>query len=230
MEVKNVPQTVVDYIRIQIFSGQLTPGQKLLESQLAGQLNISRPPLREALRILEQDNLVYYLPRRGTFVTELSIEHCSEIYQAREMIEIYAIDLLQRKKVTDVPAIEKGIADVVGCTKPDALASAADKLKYFETLVQFHLQLVRTAGNVSITNMFLSIMQNLFRYQYFLVYETKWTKLDSEEDHREVTELIKSGEYNKAKKMLRQHFARAIDEIIKWMEEQSFPAHIPSHR
>lgn len=223
MEIKSVPSTVADYLKVLIFSGELAPGQKLLEMHIAEKLKISRPPLREALRMLERDQLVYSVPRKGTYVTELSVAHCREVYQAREMIELYAIDLLKQNKVTQIPTVEKTLVNADQITKPAADARPEEKLRYFEAIVGFHTQLVRTTGNESINDMFSSIIHNLFRYQYFLVYRTEWTKDDSVEDHRAVLELIKAGHYQRAKSLLRAHFKRARDLIIRSFIEQVIP-------
>ncbi|MBW2123631.1 MAG: GntR family transcriptional regulator, partial [Deltaproteobacteria bacterium] len=69
MEIRGVTKSLVDYLRTQIITGNLPPGQKLNEIRLSSDLGVSRPPLREAFRILEHDRLVASIPRKGTYVT-----------------------------------------------------------------------------------------------------------------------------------------------------------------
>src|SRR5699024_9955353 len=70
-------------VRSRILAGVLKPGARLLEEQLTAELAISRPPFREALRILENEGLIYTLPRRGSFVTTLTEQDVFEILSLR---------------------------------------------------------------------------------------------------------------------------------------------------
>jgi DNA-binding GntR family transcriptional regulator len=114
MEIKSVPKTVVEYLRDRILVGQLAPRQKLSENDLASKLDISRPPLREAFRILEYERLIFTIPRKGTYVSNISIEDLQDVYQAREMIECYAIDLLKAKNIKDLPQMELAVSSTSG--------------------------------------------------------------------------------------------------------------------
>src|SRR3981081_4790077 len=80
-------------IREMVLSGELRPGERLVEELLAEELGIARPPLREALRVLEQEGLVLSLPRRGVIVTPLSAQDVYEIFTLRTTYERMAIEL-----------------------------------------------------------------------------------------------------------------------------------------
>ena len=93
MQILNVTSSILQFLREKITVGELKPGHKLNELSLSADLGVSRPPLREAFRILERDHLVLNIPRKGTYVTELSAKDFADISQTREMIECYCIDL-----------------------------------------------------------------------------------------------------------------------------------------
>jgi len=97
MEIKTVTSIATEYLRKQIITGEIAAGQRINETDLAARLKISRPPIREALRILENEHLVINSPRKGTNVTTISIEDLENIYQTREMLECYSIDILKAK-------------------------------------------------------------------------------------------------------------------------------------
>jgi DNA-binding GntR family transcriptional regulator len=99
MKVKVLRDSITEYIRAQIIAGRLAPGQRLNEAGLSETLNVSRSPLREALLILERENLVVNIPRKGTYVTPMSEENMEMIYQVMEMVELYAIQNLKVKKL-----------------------------------------------------------------------------------------------------------------------------------
>ncbi|MEM6628163.1 MAG: GntR family transcriptional regulator [Bacteroidota bacterium] len=80
-----------------ILSGQLTPGEKIVQDKLAKELGISRTPLRTALNRLESESLIESIPRRGVVVKKFSPEEIIHIYDCRIAIEVMAIELFTRK-------------------------------------------------------------------------------------------------------------------------------------
>src|SRR5579871_4439312 len=85
-----ITQHALDGLRRAIVAGQLRPGSRIGQEEFAGQFGVSIAPVREALRILEQEGQVTYLPRRGYFVTALEIADLEEIYALRALLEARA--------------------------------------------------------------------------------------------------------------------------------------------
>ncbi len=83
-------QHALDGLRRAIVAGELRPGSRIGQDEFAGQLGVSIAPVREALRILEQEGQVTYIPRRGYFVTALEIGDLEEIYALRALLEARA--------------------------------------------------------------------------------------------------------------------------------------------
>lgn len=77
-----------------IFDGAFAPGERLVEASIAQALGISRGPLREALRILEQEGIVTGHPRRGKFVSTMDVRAIDELYTFRKALEIFAVDVV----------------------------------------------------------------------------------------------------------------------------------------
>lgn len=88
---RTTQQHALDLLRQLIISGQLKPGQRVNQEDIAGQLGVSVAPVREALRVLEQEGQLAYLPRRGYFVSELNIGDLAEIYELRRVLEERAV-------------------------------------------------------------------------------------------------------------------------------------------
>jgi DNA-binding GntR family transcriptional regulator len=84
---RTVSEQVHSFIQHALLSGQLNPGDRLAEGELAAELGISRTPIREALRQLESDGLVVVLPHRGTFVRTLDPRRGRQLYEARLLLE-----------------------------------------------------------------------------------------------------------------------------------------------
>ena len=85
METLGLARSLIDDFREQITVGKFAPGEKINEIKIAADLGISRSPLREALRVLENECLVVNIPRKGSFVTEMWLADLNEIYQMREL-------------------------------------------------------------------------------------------------------------------------------------------------
>ncbi len=81
------PEHALHALRGAIVAGELRPGQRVAQEEVADLLGISVAPVREALRVLEQEGQVAYFPRRGYFVTELRIADLEEIYALRRLLE-----------------------------------------------------------------------------------------------------------------------------------------------
>jgi DNA-binding GntR family transcriptional regulator len=82
-----------DMLRAAILGGRLQPGERIVEADIARQMRTSRSPVREAVRKLEHETLVEYVPRRGTIVVGLSREDVADAYQLRAHLEAYGARL-----------------------------------------------------------------------------------------------------------------------------------------
>src|SRR4051812_24772547 len=80
-------QHAVEGLRRALIGGELGPGDRVRQEELAEAMGISLSPVREALAVLEQEGQVTYLPRRGYFVTELDVGQVREIYELRDVLE-----------------------------------------------------------------------------------------------------------------------------------------------
>ena len=118
MEFIGLTESVIKHLRNSIITCVFTPGQKLNEIDLATRLNISRAPLREAFYALENEYLITRIPRKGTYVTEISIENLRDVYNAREMIECHAIDLLKARNVRDLPDVYSSLIKASNLSSP----------------------------------------------------------------------------------------------------------------
>ena len=135
-------ESVAEEIRRLIMSGQLAPGERLLEDRLAEQLGVSRNPVREAIRALEGSGLVEVRPRRGAYVSQLDPLQASKLLELRAVIESYAARLAARHR-TD--------ADLVAlrhCLDEGAQASReGDHVRAASFHRDFHIGIERASGN-----------------------------------------------------------------------------------
>jgi DNA-binding GntR family transcriptional regulator len=203
LSVTGVTETVVQYLRIQVIGGVLAPGQKLNEIELSSRLGISRPPLREAFRILENEYLVVGIPRKGCYVTEVSIEDCREIFQSREMIECYAVELLREKNIRELPRVASALEATVDLPMPTS-PDPYERYDYLKAIADFHIRLVESAGNSRLIHFYAANFSNLARYQSMYVF-IEGLMNASQSTHEHILHYIRKGDYAQAKEVLRSH-------------------------
>lgn len=124
-------------IRDGIWRGELKPGDRLNEIELAGRLGVSRPPLREAIRVLQGEGLTVTTPRRGTFVATLTSHDIFEIYTARSGIEAMAARMLMRYGPADAwQTLERRLESMEEQQPAGLQAVMAHDLAFHRTLME----------------------------------------------------------------------------------------------
>jgi len=213
MEIKTVTNIATEYLRKQIITGELVADQKINETDLATRLKISRPPIREALRILENEHLVINIPRKGTNVTKISIEDLHDIYKAREMLECYAIDILKAKNIRDLPNVIESVESASDLSIPSQ-DNRDEVFTYLKAFADFHIKLIESTGNNWVVHFYNSISSHLARYQFIYLYIPGSGRRSSEE-HNQILGFIKTGNYEKAKKFMREHINYTFEFLQK---------------
>jgi DNA-binding GntR family transcriptional regulator len=133
---------VAAQLRERIFSGELMPGMFLDEIQLAEQMNISRTPLREALKVLTAEGLVRHEPRRGSFVNEVTEQDLDEIFPVIALLEgRCAFEAAQRATDGDLAALEELHEKLARHAKAKRIN------EYYATNFAIHEAIIALAGN-----------------------------------------------------------------------------------
>jgi DNA-binding GntR family transcriptional regulator len=127
---RTVPEQIVDHVSTAIINGEYRGGERIREQELATLYGVSRGPVREAIRALEQRGLVNFFPRRGAYVIEVTLDTVIEIFNVRAVLMGLAARELARRKDHDlVSELEVAIADLdrlakARSTPPDQFARA----------------------------------------------------------------------------------------------------------
>ena len=213
MKIVNVTTSALQFLREKIITGELKSGERLNEASLSSKLGISRPPLREALRILEKDQMAVNIPRKGTYVTELSVKDFEELSQIREMIECYTIDYLKTSHIRNLPKVTLAFNKALSLPNPLNSVDPEQLLNYIKVFLDFHTSLVDSSGNSQLAHIYHSINFNLARYQFIYFY-INGTAKHSLDDHKRILEFIRNGNYDEAKEELKKHIHYAV-EVVK---------------
>ena len=221
MKSLTLSENLVQYLRVGIITGELQPGQKLNEMALASSLEVSSAPLREAFRILENENLIESVSRKGRCVSKVSIQDCHELYETRMMMESFAVDLLQSRSIRDLSQADSSLALTQNLQMPSA-PDPNGKFEYVKAVFDFHFKLVESAGNSQLNRLYNSIFSKLARYQYMYMYAYDPEIVSNyTEEHKQILDLIRNGNYSRVKELLGTHiakFVQLIDERIKVLD------------
>ena len=195
VSVPSLVEVAEESIRRRILSGDLEPGARLIEERLTEELGISRPPLREALRMLQQEGLVEIRPRRGSVVATLTEQDVFEILTLRKALERLAIELA-------VPVKDpERLADCrVALKRMEQSAQAKDRGSLVESGYAFHAAIVALAGHRRLSDSYASVQQELLlcMARNLYVREKYYEGLDEHvARHRHLLELIEEGDLDK---------------------------------
>jgi DNA-binding GntR family transcriptional regulator len=203
-------QTVSRLRRI-ILEGDVEPGARLGEVELAAQLGVSRTPVREALRVLSSQGLVEILPNRGARVARWSVQDLEEIYELRVMLESHAA---QRAAGRMSPADVDVLTEL--CEQMEACAQRGrkhDLLELSELNSRFHRCILDAADSPRLATMLASVVQIPLIMRTFVRY-TPEALARSMGHHRELAAAIQAGAPEWAGSVMRSHIVAARTVLV----------------
>jgi DNA-binding GntR family transcriptional regulator len=203
VELETVHTKVTRVLREAILRGDIAPGARLIQEELASSLGVSRMPIREALRKLEMEGLISIEPHRGAVVKSFNVEDIEEIYSLRAQFEKQAVE----KSVTLLgqEEIEK-LTHLVG-----KMEDAKEAEVFVESNIEFHNLLMSCCP----WKRLLFIIENLWngfpqQTPHLLLDHTK----KSNKEHKDILEAVKEGNAQLAAERVAKHIERTGSELI----------------
>ena len=215
-DVPTVRAIVARKLREAIMSGNLKPGQRLVERELCEMMGVSRPSIREALRLLEADGLVNTVPHRGPMVSTISLEEARQLYAARAVLEGFAGRECAR---LHDPAVVRKIGEALGRLKV-ALAES-DMIAVLEAKTDFYAALIGGCQNAFIERMLKPLHDRITLLRITSISHPKRVN----KSLREVTAIwraIQSGDEDLAERCCVDHIKAAAVAALD-MIERSMP-------
>ena len=210
VEIKSLMTVVLDNIRRRILTGEFRPGQKINESEIAVNLGISRSPVREAFRILERDGLITTLPRRGSYITDISLKDLEELFEIRNILECYALDCIKKRSKKTPEKIQSLIEEFD--------KNLLKKHDPFSVISGFHYSLVELSNNSRLIELYKILAVSLRRY--WLIYHIEKGQRDiSLEHHQGIVNILRKGDYTGTKTLLKKHIRYVKGVVGKRVKE-----------
>ena len=207
-------ETVCEALRDAIRNGILEPGERLMEVQLAEELGISRTPVREAIRKLEQEGYVIMMPRRGTYVSSVSVNDIKEIFEIRSALESLSTGLAARRIEPD--ELEKLRALL---TEIEGHIQRKDIDKIVETDIKFHGLLYQVSRNERLVTIISNLKEQLARFRT-LSMSYPGRLQETLQEHRAMVEAIAAGDVEAARDAAERHMEQAEETLLKAMRRE----------
>lgn len=207
----NLKQMVADRLRELIFAGELRPGSKIDQDELAQRFGISKLPVREALITLESEGLVDNLPRRGSFVAPLSRQDITDHYDVFGVIA----GMAAARATTTLTAADLDVLDdlVVEMEKSTSTAVQED-LNY-----RFH-RLINLAGASRRMRSVIQLLGKSIPTRYFELI-SGWAET-AHTQHREIIEAFRRGDAEAAQHAVERHLRDSAQHAVHILEERGF--------
>ncbi len=213
IERRPLGEQVTQHLRRLITAGELPPGQRLVEEQLAATIGTSRTPIREALHRLEQENLVVRRGKGGYKVRPISTREVEEYCGVRAALESYAVELAARHLTPSTLARLARNVDSFA----DAL-EAGDKRRLVELNTEFHAAIYQLAGSELLMRLINDLTEVLYRFRVSLLADTEAARR-SLADHRTMLLALEKGQVAEAVSACREHVLAGG----RWMLEKIEP-------
>lgn len=201
-------QHALDWLREAIIGGDLKPGARIRQEDVADQIGISIGPVREALRALEQEGQVTYQARRGYFVTELQASDLIEIYSLRELLE-------SRAARAALPSLDADAIDRIEMAARDCAdaAGSGDVAAELEANRRLHFGLLDSPEHPHLMRVIRQLWDSTEVYRA-LYYNSATERHASIDAHDRILDAMRDGDADRLVTELDAHRERALEVLL----------------
>lgn len=175
---------VFNTLRQAILTGELKPGERLMEIHLANRLGVSRTPIREAIRKLELEGLVTMIPRRGAEVAQITEKSMNDVLEVRRALDALCVELAC-DRITE----EKLNALKKACDSFEQAVKTKDVKKITQADVELHDIIVEATGNQRLIQMVHNLSEQMYRYRFEYIKDSDGHE-NLVEEHRIIYESL----------------------------------------
>ncbi|MDR3588648.1 MAG: GntR family transcriptional regulator [Negativicutes bacterium] len=206
---KSLKDTIRQIIRANIIDGRLKPGQRIVETEVAKELQVSPIPIREALCGLEEEGLVTSIKYKGAFVADINMDEMYHMFQLRSLIEAKVIELvlanLSKKNFGE-------LHDIV-----DAMQEKKSNLGDYSTMsaldIEFHWTIINWSRIEAYKRSWTMLQGHVCRFINFIHPKVQDKQLQEYDDHRLLLEILEERDVEKAKAAIQAHIMDVFDKL-----------------
>lgn len=201
-----------EYLYRKIVSCEYLPGQELNEKQLLEETSFGRTPLREALLMLQAENLIDIFPRKGMRITPFTEKSIDDLYQTRKLIE----PTVCRKHISMYSK-----SRLLEYLKQFEKAAAGPDYDEFQIDTSFHSYLVDITGNEILINLYQSVMIQQMRLAVYAALKDDQNRVDNLEQHRAIIDALLRENEDAVQDAIILHINHSLIKSLKMMENDN---------
>ncbi len=202
---------VFNTLRDEILYGKLKPGERLMEIAISERLGVSRTPVREAIRRLEQEGLVDMYPRRGAQVKGITEKALADALEARKTLETFTVNAacsrITKKQLDRLKEANEEFKGTIKAKEKEAAKIASSDEK-------FHNIIIEAAGNRKIEETLFNLKEQLFRYRYAYLASSS-DHMHLAEEHDMLIDAIENADSDLAVEIIKLHIDQQTMQLYK---------------
>jgi DNA-binding GntR family transcriptional regulator len=203
MESRPIREIAYEVLKKAIITGEIPAGERIVETDYADRLHISRTPLREALRKLERDGLVEYVMRRGVIVHAFTTEDVEQIYTIRNCLEMLTLpDIIEKATPEDIAHLRELLA------KMDELNAKNDVEALSPVAREFHTAITAISGKNRILRVIEGQDEYIRRFSAMAIKQED-RRNEANEEHHRLVDLIEQKDLPAFEALMKQHIDRS---------------------
>ena len=196
-------------LRQGILTGELKPGERLMEIHLANKLGVSRTPIREAIRKLELEGLVTMIPRRGAEVAQITEKSMKDVLEVRKVLDDLSVELACERITEEEKEMLKN-----ACVDFEEAVKTGDFAKIAKTDVAFHDIIVTATRNIRLSQMVNNLAEQMYRYRFEYIKDSSQHERLVRE-HEEICQGILAGDKKRALEAIEAHIDNQEIAVLK---------------
>ena len=202
-ESRPIREIAYDVLKKAIITGEIPAGERIVETEYADRLHISRTPLREALRKLERDGLVEYVMRRGVIVHAFTTEDVEQIYTIRNSLEMLTLPyIIENATAEDIAALRAKLAEM------DRLAEKDDTEALSPLAREFHTMLTSISGKNRILRVIEGQDEYIRRFSAMAIRQED-RRDAAHQEHHKLVDLVESKDLAGFEALMKHHIDRS---------------------
>ncbi|MBQ6506230.1 MAG: GntR family transcriptional regulator [Clostridia bacterium] len=214
VESKPIREIAYEVLKKAIITGEIPAGERIVETDYADRLHISRTPLREALRKLERDGLVEYVMRRGVVVRAFTIDDVREIYTIRNSLEMLTLPaIIEKATKEDIDSLRERLSEM------DRL-QAKDDIEGLSPLARaFHWELTSICGQKRILRVIEGQDEYIRRFSAMSIRQEN-RRSQAHEEHHKLVDYVEAKDLERFTELTRKHIERSMENCVAALAAQ----------
>lgn len=211
---KPLRELVFEALREAIISGKLKPGQRLMEVQVAEALGVSRTPVREAIRMLELEGFVIMMPRKGAYVSDISIKDIASVFEIRRALEGLAAELAaERASPEHLERLERLLVELADCVERE------DVNRFVELDTEFHETVYEASRNERLAPILSLLREQIQRFRTRTLSNPGRMRIAYDE-HRALVEALADHDAERARQLASDHIESAENLLMTLIQTE----------